>query len=149
MELMAIDRFERFFRLVASIDVDKEDLRRFNDFINRKIYDLLVRGEAIAKSNDRDIIQPNDLPITRGLQECIHAFRDINEEIQLSAILDQLTKHPPLDLDYSDETTAQLPEIAGGLGVALARSFKVFDEDVKNPMPRHWDKAFRMFDLLL
>jgi hypothetical protein len=149
MELMAIDRFERFFRLVASIDVDKEDLRRFNDLINRKVYDLLVRGEAIAKSNDRDIIQPNDLPITKGLQECIHAFRNINEEISLSAILDQLTKHPPLDLDYSDETRAQLPEIAGGLGVALARSFNIFDKDVKNPLPQHWDKAFRMFDLLL
>jgi hypothetical protein len=33
--------------------------------------------------------------------------------------------------------------------VALARSFNIFDKDVKNPLPQHWDKAFRMFDLLL
>jgi Domain of unknown function (DUF1931) len=55
------------------------------DFVNRKIYDLLLRGKAAATENGRDIIQPSDLPITKGLQESIHQFRKLDEEIELSA----------------------------------------------------------------
>ncbi len=40
-ELMAVDRFERLFREAAGLDVDKSDLRRLNDFVNQKTYDLL------------------------------------------------------------------------------------------------------------
>ncbi|MDB6160484.1 MAG: hypothetical protein JWO04_4190, partial [Gammaproteobacteria bacterium] len=31
MTVMNIAKFERFFRLAASLDVDKEDLRRYSD----------------------------------------------------------------------------------------------------------------------
>ena len=34
--VMGIARFERFFRAAAGLDVDKEDLKRYADFINRK-----------------------------------------------------------------------------------------------------------------
>jgi hypothetical protein len=149
MPVMNVARFERFFRIAASLDVDKADLKRYSDFVNHKTYDLLVRGQAIAKANGRDIIAPFDLPITKGLQECIHDFRDIDEEIELNPILDRLTALPPLDLDYSEETEAQLPGIVGGLSVALARSFKVTDPGLKNPQTQHWKRVFRLFDLLL
>src|SRR3982074_3107227 len=39
MEVMAIAKFERFFRLAVSFDVDKSDLKRYGDFVNDKIYD--------------------------------------------------------------------------------------------------------------
>jgi hypothetical protein len=52
-------------------------------------------------------------------------------------------------MEYSDETRAKLPEIAGGLSVALARSFKIMEPQLKNPMSQHWDKAFQLFDLIL
>jgi hypothetical protein len=149
MELMSIPKFERLFRQAASLDVDKDDLRRLNDFINHKIYDLLLRGVATAKTNGRDVILPCDLPVTKGLQESIHAFKAFNEDLELTPILDQLTKHPVLELDYSDDTRAMLPEIAGGLTVAVARSFKVMDPDVKNPLSEHWERAFQTFDLLM
>src|ERR1700716_2529161 len=93
--VMGLARFERFFRLAAGLDVDKQDLKRYSDFINRKLYDLLLRGEAAAKANGRDIIEPFDLPITKGLQESMYAFRDIDEEIELRPILDRLTHQPP------------------------------------------------------
>jgi hypothetical protein len=149
MAVMNIPKFERFFRAAASLDVDKEDLRRYDEFVNREISDLLIRGQAAAKANDRDIIQPHDLPITKGLQESIHSFKALNEDIDLQSVLEQLTKLPVLDMDYSDETRAKLPEIAGGLSVALARSFKIVNPDLKNPMSQDWDKAFKLFDLLL
>jgi Domain of unknown function (DUF1931) len=147
--VMGVARFERFFRITAGIDVDKQDLKRYSDFVNEKIYDLLIRGEAAAKANGRDIIQPFDLPITKGLQESIHEFKHIDEPIELAPILDQLTALPPLDLDYSYETEGRLPQIAGGLSVALARTFKIIDPDVKNPNAEHWERSFRIFGLLL
>ena len=147
--VMGLARFERFFRLAAGLDVDKQDLKRYSDFINRKIYDLLVRGVAAAKANGRDIIEPFDLPITKGLQECIHAFREIDEEIELQPILDRLAARPPLELAYSDETEARLPAIAGGLSVALARSFKVIDPDQRHPHGTQWDRAVQLFDIVL
>ncbi|MDB5351460.1 MAG: hypothetical protein JWN86_2707 [Planctomycetota bacterium] len=149
MNVMGIPRFERFFRVVAGLDVDKADIKRFDEFVNQKLYDLLVRGEAVAKSNDRDIIQPQDLPITKGLQECINDFKRIDEEIELQPILDELTRRPPLDLDYSVETEAQFARIVGGLGVAIVRSFKIIDPELKNPMTEHWERSHQIFDLLL
>lgn len=149
MAVMNIPKFERFFRAAASLDVDKEDLRRYDEFVNREISDLLLLGQAAAKANDRDVIQPHDLPITKGLQESIHAFRALNEDIDLQDVLAQLAKLPVLDMEYSDETRAKLPEIAGGLSVALARSFKIVNPDLKNPMSQDWDRAFKLFDLLL
>ena len=149
MPVMAVAKFERFFRMAASLDVDKSDLKRYGDFINRKIYDLLLRAQAAARANARSIIEPFDLPITKGLQESIQDFRKLDEEIELQPILDSLTARPPLDLAYSADTEAQLPCVAGGLSVALARAFRIIDPDLKNPQGRHWEQTERIFDLLL
>lgn len=149
MPVMNVAKFERFFRVAGSLDVDKADLKRYNDFVNHEVYDLLLRAQAAAKANGRDIIEPFDLPITKGLQECMHDFREIDAELDLRPVLDDLTNRPPLDLDYNDDTEAQLAGIAGGLSVALARSFKIIDPALKNPQTQHWERAFRLFDLLL
>ena len=149
MPVMGVAKFERFFRVAAGLDVDHEDLKRYSDFVNQKIYDLLLRGQASAKANGRDIIVPHDLPIAKGLQERINEFRNIDAEIGFQPILDDLTPRPQLDLTYNIETEAQLPEIAGGLSVGLARSFKIIDPDLKNPQTVHWERTFSLFDLLL
>jgi hypothetical protein len=81
--VMSVAKFERFFRIAAGLDVDKQDLKRYSDFINQKVYDLLLRAQAAAKANGRIIIEPFDLPITKGLQESIHEFQKIDEEIEL------------------------------------------------------------------
>ena len=147
--VMSVAKFERFFRIAAGLDVDKQDLKRYSDFINQKVYDLLLRGEATARANGRLIIEPFDLPITKGLQESIHAFKSIDEQIELRPILEQLTTRPPLDLAYGEDTEARLPEVVGGLSVALARAFKIIDSDLKNPQTEHWQRCFRIFDLLM
>jgi hypothetical protein len=49
-------------------------------------------------------------------------------------------------MEYSDETRAKLPEIAG---VPVARSLNVINPDLNNPTSQDWDKAFSLFDLLL
>jgi hypothetical protein len=44
---------------------------------------------------------------------------------------------------------AWLPDLAGALSVALARTFRIIDPEVKNPATEHWDCTFELFDLLL
>jgi hypothetical protein len=144
-----VARFERLFRAAAGLDVDKEDIKRYRDFVNRKLYDVLIRGEETAKANGRDLIEPIDLPITKGLRECIHLFKELDETIELKPILDHLTARPPLDLDYSQQTEAILPDLVGGLSVALVRTFKIVDPDLKNPQAVHWQRILAIFDLLL
>ncbi len=149
MSIMGISQFERFFREAASLDVDKSDLKRMSDFLNHKVHDLLLIGVAKAKANGRDVIQVHDLPITKGLQESIHHFRQLDLVIELQPILDQLATLPSLPLDYSGEVETRLPEIVGGLVYALAQTFKIIDPEVKNPQTLHWDRATQVFDLLL
>ena len=149
MPVVGVAKFERFFRRAAELDVDKDDLKRYSDFVNRKLYDLLLIGQATAAANGRDIVAPHDLPVTKGLQESIHAFRRIDEELELEPILTQLSAYPPLDRTPSDETEARLPLILGGLSLALAQVLKIIDPDLKNPRSEHWERAFRTFDLVL
>ena len=147
MALMGVSRFERFFRAAAGLDVDKDDLRRYSDFVNRKLHDLLLVGQGKARANGRDAVEPHDLPITRGLQQSVRDFERMDEEVELRPILERLAALPPLDLAYGEEAGARLPGIVGGLSLALA--FKVIDPRLKNPQTRHWEQAFRVFDLLL
>jgi hypothetical protein len=147
--VMSVAKFERFFRIAAGLDVDKQDLKRYSDFINQKVYDLLVRAEATAKANGRAIIEPVDLPITKGLEKCIQEFENIDEQIELRPILDQLTPRPPLGLVYDEDIEDHLPVVAGGLSVALARAFRIIDGDLKHPHTEHWQRCFRIFDLLM
>ncbi len=147
--VMNVATFERFFRRVANLDVDKNDLKRFNEFMSQKLYDMLVRAEAIAKANGRDVIQPHDLPIPKGLQQRIQEFTGLDEVIEMRTILEDIAARPRLDLATSSETDAELSRVAGGLSVALAHTFKIIDPELKNPQTEHWERSFRLFDLLL
>jgi hypothetical protein len=146
---IGVSNFKRFFRAAASLDVDKDDLRRYEDFVNRKVRDLLLIGRAAARANGRDVIEPWDLPITKGLQETIHDFRGMDEAAEVRPMLEQIVAIPPQELAYSEETEGRLPEIAGGLSLALARAFKIIEPRLKNPQTEHWERAYRVFDLLL
>jgi hypothetical protein len=149
MVVATIHRMEQLFRRAAGLDLDKSDFGRLEDFVRRKVEDLVVRGEANARANDRDVVQPWDLPITKGLQETIHRFRLLNAELQLSDYLAGLIRLPPLDLAIGEETEERFSEIVGALCIALAETFRIIDEDLKNATTQDWERAYRLFDLLL
>lgn len=149
MPVTSVTKFEEFFRSAAGLKVDKNDLKRYSDFVNKKVYDLLVIGEAVAKANGRDIIEACDLPVTKGLQESINDFKRIDSEVELSPVLDYLVEWPPLDMSLGDSAEARLSLVAGGLSVALGRAFKIIDPRAKRPQQEHWEQAFRLFDLLV
>src|SRR4051794_13459031 len=99
MHVTSVARFERFFRAAAGLDIDKADLKRYTDFVNDKIYDLLLSAQATAKANMRDVIQPHDLPLTLGLRKNIERFRRLDEELELWPVLEHLATRPRLDLE--------------------------------------------------
>ncbi|SEG95722.1 protein of unknown function [Actinacidiphila yanglinensis] len=149
MPAMGVPKFERFFRAAAGLDVSKNDLKRYNDFVDAKLYDLFLIGTADAKANNRDVIEPQDLPVTKGLQESVHAFQKLEEGIELRPLLDQLAARPALGMDAAEETQQRLPDLAGGLSVALARALKTIARDTRRPSTDQWDEAFELFDLLI
>jgi hypothetical protein len=149
MPVLAASNFERFFHEAAGLDVDKNDVRRYSDFVNDKTRDLLVVAEANAQANSRDIIEPRDLPITHGLQRSMHEFRRLDEQHGFAESLRALIVIPPLDLSLGAETEVRLPEFVGGVSIALARTFTVLDPKVRNPQSDEWERAIRIFDTLL
>ena len=149
MPVMGFTKFERFFRAAGGVSVDRDDIKRYLDFVNDAIYDLLLIGQATAKANVRDIIEPWDLPVTKGLQESTHAFRHVEEEIELGPILESLAARPPLDYALSDATQARLPELFGSISVALARTFKLLDAEIKAVHSAEWERTFSLFRLLI
>ena len=149
MPVMGFTKFERFFRAAGGVTVDRDDVKRYLEFVNDAIYDLLLMGQATAKANARDVIEPWDLPITRGLQESVHGFERLDEEIELRPVLDSLAARPPLAAALSEETQARLPLIFGGISVALARTFKLIDTEMKTVASQEWERAFTLFRLLI
>ncbi|WP_294948034.1 DUF1931 family protein [Sulfurivirga sp.] len=147
--IMGVSQFEHFFRQAASLDVDKSDLKRMSDFLNKKIHDLLLMAQAKSKANEAPVIRYIDLPLTKGLQESMHQFHKLDVALEVEPILQQLEKLPPMDLEYEDELVQKLPDILGGMTYALARTFKIVDPSLKNPQTKDWDKVEAIFDLLV
>jgi|SRR5580700_1394604 hypothetical protein len=144
-----IHQAEHFFRVAASLEIDKDDIKRYYDFVDQKLADLFLVAQHTAKANDRIRVEFRDLPITKGLQESIHAFEKLDVEIGLERILDTAVPEPQFDLPYSEEIDARLPAVAGGLSLALARTFKIIDSKAKHPATQEWERAFQIFHLLL
>jgi hypothetical protein len=149
MPVMGFTKFERFFRAAGEVSVDRDDLKRYLDFVNDTLYDLLIIGQATAKANLRDVIQPWDLPVTKGLQESMHAFERLDEEIELRPILESLAARPPLDMTLDVDTEARLPQLFGAVSVALARTFRLIDADIKAVHTVEWDRVFQLFRQLI
>jgi hypothetical protein len=149
MPVMGFTKFERFFRAAGGVSVDRDDVKRYLDFVNDTIYDLLLIGQATAKANVRDIVEPWDLPVTKGLQESVHAFDRLEEDIELGPVLESIAARPPLDDALSEAAQARLPQLFGGISVALARIFKLLDADNKAVHSAEWERAFSLFRLLI
>jgi hypothetical protein len=146
---MGATKFRRFFRAAAGLHVDDNDLKRYSDFVNDKLADLLLVGRAAAKASGRDVILAHDLPITKGLQQCIHEFERLEEEPELEPLLADIAAIPPMRGELSDEVMAKVPVIVGGLSLAMARTFRIVAPKRTNPGSAEWQDVFAIFDLLL
>jgi hypothetical protein len=148
-DMAGIPDVQRFFRSVGSVDVDKADVERYRTFVDEKVDDIAIAGRDAARWNGRDVIAPQDLPITRGLQERMREFGKLDEADQIRELLRGTLRRPPDDVTFGEETEDVLTEVFGGISVALARSFRIVDPEVANPSTRHWERAFDLFRLLV
>jgi Domain of unknown function (DUF1931) len=145
---IGIPLFERFFHSAAGIKIHKNDLRRFREFIDEQIDSIAIAGRDVAKWNGRDVIVPQDLPITKGVQERIREFDKLDAAEEIRDLLRQAVRRPPADVTFSEDTERMLPELFGGLSVALARSFRLIDPTSEKPSTQHWDRACALFRLI-
>ena len=144
-----IPEVSRFFRAAGDVAVDKDDVKRYWDFVDEKIDDIAIAGRDSARWNGRDVIAPQDLPITRGLQEQMREFSRLDEADELRRLLRESLRRPPEDVTFGDETEDALVEMFGGMSLALARSFRIVDPEVRNPSTDDWDRTFQLFRLLV
>jgi hypothetical protein len=142
-------RLKAFLRRSAGLDIDKSDMERLTELIDRKLNDLLVIGVRNASYNNRDIIMEPDLPLTKGILEHMKDFRRYEESFHLKPILDHLAAYPPLERPLSIDVEAMLPEIVGTLAMLAGRAMKIINPEVKNPGSDVWDRVFRLMELLL
>jgi hypothetical protein len=96
--------FERFFRSVASIKIDKNDVRRVREFVDEQIDDIAIAGRNSAKWNGRDVIAAQDLPITKGVQERMREFDKLEEAEEIRDLLRQMVRQPPADVTFAEDT---------------------------------------------
>ena len=129
MSVVGFTKLEALFREAASIDIKKGHAKEITDYVEEKLVAFLIAAERNTKMNGRDVIWESDLPITKGLQETIIAFKELNEEIEMQDVLSFLTTIPPLKYPLSDELEQKLPVIVGALLVVMAKIMKTIDSN--------------------
>jgi len=75
-------------------------------------------------------------------------FDKLEEAEEIRALLRQVMRRPPGDVTFAEDTEDLLPELFGGLSVALAQAFRVVDPTVSNPSTEHWNRVFTIFRLV-
>src|ERR1700722_14548980 len=103
--------FERFFRSVASIKIAKNDVRRFRKFVDEQIDNIAIAGRDSAKWNGRDVIVPQDLPITAGVQERMREFDKLEEAAEIRELLRQQLRRPPATVPLAADNEQVLPAL--------------------------------------
>jgi hypothetical protein len=147
--MAGIPELQRFFREAGGVDVDKADLDRYRAFVDEKVDDIAIAGRDAASWNGRDVIAPQDLPITKGLQEQMREFGKLEAAGDVRQWLGQTLRRPPEDVTFGEETEGVLTEVFGGLSIALARSFRIVDPGVKSPGSQDWERVYSVFRLLV
>src|SRR6202022_2068121 len=121
---LGIPRVQAVFRSIGSVKIDKNDVRRFRKFVDEQIDNIAIAGRDSAKWNGRDVIVPQDLPITAGVQERMREFDKLEEAAEIRELLRQQLRRPPATVTFAEDTEQLLPELFGGLAVPPARPFR-------------------------
>lgn len=146
---MGISKYEKLFKTVGSLDIDKNDIVRLNNFVNKITVRFLKTAIKNTSLNGRDIIWMSDIPVTIGLEQSTELFKEFDKELDLFPILKENLKIPPLKYEIGDDVLDQIPYLQGGIIISLIKSMKIIDEHKKNPQTEDWLKATEIFETLL
>jgi len=119
---------ERLFRESAGLDIKKHKDRALliSETILNAFKRLLDRGLKVAKTNDREYLIYEDLPISRSLEEHMEEFKREGGDT-LEAFLSYLSESvdlPPME----DDLRSKLHLVLGGLTVCYAKVCKLIGE---------------------
>jgi len=146
--VVGFKKLEAVFRKAAGIDLDKSKADRITDIVEKKFHDLLLVAVEKAGYNGRDIIMEPDMPITKGFEESLRQFKELEEEVDLQDVLTFLEKIPPLKYPISADLEAKLPEYIGALMLIIAKVLKELGAGRK-PSSEDIDRCERILDLTL
>lgn len=144
-----VEGFERFFRLVANVKVEPHDAARYHQFVTRKLQEMLEHAQAVSRANDRTRIRVCDLAIPSGLQQSMDVYRSLEPLLALDSTLRVVEVQTVHGVDCPLEIEQLLPVIAGGLAIALGRSFRIVEARLQHAYRMHWDTAFELMELVL
>jgi uncharacterized protein DUF1931 len=95
------------------------------------------------------VISLQDLPITKGAQERMREFDKLEEAEEIGELLRQHVRRPPAEVTFAEDTERMmLPELFGGLSVAIARTPRVIDPKLTNPTTSDPEHSFALFRLI-
>ncbi len=147
--VMGVAKVEALFRRSAGLDLDDKNKVAFClDVVEAKLHDLLLAGEEVALYNGREVLVMWDLPLTRGLRQTMKEFEALQEEVPVEDVMRFVASLPPLRVAYDPELEQELPKVAGGLMVALAKMTRLFSAD-RLPSWEDLERAKRALDLTL
>ncbi len=146
--VVGFKKLEAVFRKAAGIDLDKSKADEIIDIVEKKFHDMLLVAVEKAGYNGRDIIMEPDMPVTKGFEESLRQFKELEEEVELQDVLQFLEQIPPLKYPISAELEAKLPEYIGALMLIIARVLKEIGAGRK-PSKEDIEKTSRILDLTL
>ena len=148
-DIFGANRLDELVRRMSALTLDSNDLDRLKEFVDEKVYDLLLVGVQNASYNNRDLIMERDLPLTRGLRESMEDFALYEEELDVEPILEQLATRPLLEREPSEKVIDLLPELFGTLMMVTVQLMSIVDPDVSNPDTETWDRVTETMELLI
>jgi hypothetical protein len=146
--VVGFKKLEAIFRKAAGIDLDKSKADEIVDIVEKKFHDMLLVAVEKAGYNGRDIIMEPDMPVTKGFEESLRQFRELEEEVDIQDVLQFLEQIPPLKYPISADLEAKLPEYIGALMLIIARVLKEIGAGRK-PSKEDIERTSRILDLTL
>jgi hypothetical protein len=146
--VVGFKKIEAVFRKAAGIDLDKSKADRITDIVEKKFHDMLLVAVEKAGYNGRDVIMEPDMPVTKGFEESLRQFKELEEEVELQDVLQFLEQIPPLKYPISAELEAKLPEYIGALMLIIAKVLKEIGAERK-PSKEDIERTSRILDLTL
>jgi hypothetical protein len=102
-----------------------------------------------AGERHRDRVESQDLQLSQSLEGCISIFERIDEQVEMRTLLAYLVSLPRAHPHTSRAAAERLSAVPGGLSVALARSLRIADPDLRKPRTMRWQRAFQLVELLI
>ena len=142
-------RIQEMMRRLGGLSPVREDADSVSEIISRKVYSLLLTGEKNAGGARRDIIVPQDLPVTEPLREYRERYLLYDGAREMETVLAEMVSYPALGAAVSEETENLVHELAGALLMVSIELVKILEPGNVNPGKPAWRRVSDVMDLFI